>query len=209
MSDSLWHNGLQHGRPPCPSPTPGVNSKSRPLSQWCHAATCPLSSPSPPAFSLSQHQGLFQMRQFFTSGGQNIGVSASTSVLPMNIQDWFPLGWTGWISLQSKGLSRVQHHSLKASVWPCTAFFIVQISHAYITTGKTRTLTRQTFGSKVTSLLFNMLSRLVITFLLRSKPLLILWLQSTSAVISEPKKLVSATVSSSICHDVRDQMTWS
>ena len=96
---------LQHTRPPCPSPTSGVYSNSYPLSQWCHPTTSsfvvPFSS-CPQSFPAS---GSFQMSQFFISGGQSIGVSAS--VLPMNIQDWFPLGWTGWISLQSKGLSRV------------------------------------------------------------------------------------------------------
>ena len=106
MSDSLWSHGLQHARPPCPSPTPRVYSNSCPLSQWCLPTSHPLSAPSSPAFNLSQHQGLSKC-QFFASGGQNIGVSASASVLPMNIQDWFPLGWTGWISLQSKGPSRV------------------------------------------------------------------------------------------------------
>ena len=87
----------------------------------------PLLSPSPPAFSLSQHQDLFPVSQFFTSGGQSTGASPSASVLPMNIQDWFPLGWTGWISLQSKGLSKslLQHHSSKASILWCSAFFIV------------------------------------------------------------------------------------
>ena len=106
MSDSLWPHGLQYARPPCPSPTPGVYSNSCPLSQWCH----PASSSSVIPFSHLQTfpaSGSFQMSQFFASGGQNIGVSASTSVLPMNIQDWLPLEWTGWISLQSKGLSRV------------------------------------------------------------------------------------------------------
>ena len=106
VSSSLWPRGPQHARPPCPSPAPRVYSNSCPLSQWGHQPSHPLLSPAPPAFSLSQHQGLFKKSQLFTSGGQSIGVSASASVLPMNIQDWFPLGWTGWISLQSKGLSR-------------------------------------------------------------------------------------------------------
>ena len=124
------------------------------------------------------------MSQFFASGGQSIGASASASVPPMNIQDWFPLGWTGWISLQSKGLSRVfQHHSSNASILRCSAFFIVQLSHPYMTTGKTMALTRWTFVGKVMSLLFNMLSRLVIAFLPRSKYLLISWLQSPSSVV--------------------------
>ena len=153
----------------------------------------PLSYPSPPAFNLSQHQGSHQM--------------VKVSVLPMNIQDWFPLGWTGWISLQSKGLSKslFQHHSSEASILWCSAFVIVQLSHPYMTTGKTIALTRQTFGDKVMSLLFNMLSRFVITFRPRSKHLLISRLQSPSAGILEPPKIKSATVSpvsTSICHEV-------
>ena len=122
--------------------------------------------------------------------GQSIGVSASTSVLPMNTQDWSPSGWTGWISLQSKGFSRVFFNtSSKASILRCSAFLIVQLSHPYMTTGKTIALTRWTFVGKVMSLLFNMLSRLVKTLLQRSKHLLISWLQSPSAAILEPKKL--------------------
>ena len=102
------------------------------------------------------------MNQSFASGGQSIGVSASASALPMNIQDWSPLGLTGWISLQSKGLSRVfsQNHSSKISILLHSAFFMVQFSHPYMTTGKTIALTTQTFVGKVMSLLFNMLSRL-------------------------------------------------
>ena len=127
-------------------------------------------------------------------------------VLPMNIQDWFPLGLTDWISLQSKGLSRVlQHHSSKASILWCSVFFIVQFSHPYMTTGKTIALTRWTFVNKVKSLLFNMLSRLFIAFLPRSKCLLISWLQSPSAVILEPKKVKSVIiyiVSPSNCREV-------
>ena len=155
LSDSLRPHGLQHTRPPCSSPTPGVYSDSCPSSQWCHAtissSVIPFSS-CPQSFPAS---GLFQMSQLFTSGGQSIGVSASTSVLPINIQDWFSLGWTGWISLQSKGLSRVfsNTHSSKASILHCSAFSIVQLSHPYMTTGKTIALTRQTFVSKVMSLL--------------------------------------------------------
>ena len=134
------------------------------------------------------------------------GVSASASVLPMNTQDWSPLGWTGWISLQSKGLSRVlQHHSSKTSILQCSVFFMAQLSHPYMTTGKTIALTRWTFVGKVMSLLFNTLYRFVIAFLPRSKCLLISWLQSPSAVILEPPKLKSLTVSivsPSICHEV-------
>ena len=131
------------------------------------------------------------MSQFFASGGQSIGVS-SISVLPVNIQDSFPLGWTCWISLQSKGISRVFSNT---TVQKHSAFFIIQLSHPYMTTGKTIALGRRTIVDKVMSLFFNMLSRLVITFLPRSKHLLILWLQSPSAVILEPPKIKSDTVS--------------
>ena len=107
LSNSLWPHGLPHARPSCPSPIPGVYSNTCPLSQWCH----PTISSSVIAFSSWLQSfpasGSFPLSQFFASGGQSIGVSASASVLPMNIQDWFHLGWTGWISLQSKGLSRV------------------------------------------------------------------------------------------------------
>ena len=107
MSNSLKPRGLQHARPPCSSPTPRVYSDSCPLSRWCHSTI----SSSVVAFSSCLQSlpasGSFQMSQFFASGGQSIGVSASASGLPMSIQYWFPLGWTGWISLQSKGLSRV------------------------------------------------------------------------------------------------------
>ena len=111
------------------------------------------------------------MSQFFASGGQSIGVSVSASVLPIKIQDRLPLGYTGWLSLLSKGLSKnlPQTHSSKASILQCSAFFIVQLSHPYMTTGKTIALTRWTFVGKVMCLLFNMLSRLVIAFFSRSK----------------------------------------
>ena len=107
MSDSLRPRESQHARPPCPSPTPGVHSDSRPLSQWCHPA---ISSSVVPFFSCPQSlpaSESFPMSQLFAWGGQSIGVSASTSVLPMNTQDWSPSEWTVWISLQSKGLERV------------------------------------------------------------------------------------------------------
>ena len=106
MSNSLWPHGLEHARLPCPSPTPGAYSKSCPSSWWCHPTISPSVIPfsCPQSFPASES---FPMSQVFTSGGQSIGVSASTSVLPKNTQDWSPLGWTGWISLQSKGLSRV------------------------------------------------------------------------------------------------------
>ena len=106
-SDSLRPHGPQHARPPCPSPTPGVHPNSCPLSQWCHPAISSSVIPFSSCLQSFPASGSFLMSQLFASGGQRIGVSASTSVLPMNTQDWSPLGWTGWISLQSKGLSRV------------------------------------------------------------------------------------------------------
>ena len=140
VSDSLQPHGLQHARFPCPSPTLRAYSNSHLLRWWCHPIISSFVIPSPPTFNLSQHQsGSFSMIWFFASGGQSTGVSASASVLPMNIQDWFPLGWTSWISLQSvQGTlnSLLQHHSSKASVLWCSAFFTVLLSHLHMTTGK-------------------------------------------------------------------------
>ena len=209
MSDSLPPHGLQHARLPCPSPTPKACSNSCPWNRWCHPI---ISSSVVPFSSYLQSfpaSGSFQMSQLFASGGQSIGISASASVPPMNIQDWFPLGWTGWISLQSKGLLRVFSNITSLVMWAsvlwCSAFFIVPFSHPYMTTEKTIALTKQTFVGKVMSLLFNMLSRLVVAFLPRSKHLLNSWLQSPSAAILEPKKIKSVTVSivsPSICHEL-------
>ena len=193
LSNSLQPHRLQHTMLPCPSPTFGIYSNSCPSSRWCH----PTISSSVVPFSCLQSSpasGSFPMSQLFALGGQKIGASASASVLPMNIQDWFPLGLTGWISLQSTLKSLLQHHSSKASILRSSAFFMVQISHPYMTTRKTVTLTRWTSVGKVMSLLFNMLSRLVIAFLPRSKRVLIAWLQSPSTVILDPKKIKSGTV---------------
>ena len=126
VSDSLQPHGLQHASLPCPLLSPGACSNSGPLSWWCHptisSSVVPFSS-CPQSFPAS---GSFPMSQLFASGSQSIGVSASTSVLPMNTQDWSSLGWTGWISLQSRGLFKsLQHHSSKAS-----AFFMVPLSHS-------------------------------------------------------------------------------
>ena len=192
MSDSLWPHGLQNARLPCPSPTPRACSNSCPSSWWCH----PTISSSVVPFSSCLHpfpeSRSFPVSQYFASGGRSIGVSASAFLL-MNIQDWFPLGLAGLSSLQSKGLSRIfSNITSKTSVLQCSAFFMVQLSHPYMTTGKTIPLTRWTFFNKVMSLLFNMLYRLVIAFLLRSKHL-ISWLQSPSAVILEPPK-------NKVCH---------
>ena len=145
------------------------------------------------------------MSQLFVSGGQSIGVSASTSVLPMNTQVSFRVDWLDLLAVQGTLKSLLQHHSSKASILRHSAFFIVQLSHPYMTTGKTITLTRRIFVGKVMSLLLNMLSRLVIAFLPKSKRLLISWLQSSSAVILEPPEIKSdtvSTVSPSTCHEV-------
>ena len=107
VSDSLWPRELQHTRPPCLSPTPRVHPNPCPLSQWCHPAISSSVVPFSSCLQSFPASGSFPTSQFFSSGGQSIGVSASRSVLPMNIQDWFPLGWTGLISLQFKGLTRV------------------------------------------------------------------------------------------------------
>ena len=241
-SNSLWSHGLQHIRRPCPSPSPRACSNSCPLSQWYH----PIISPSVIPFSCFQSfpaSGSFPMSQFFASGGQSIGTSASAFVLPVNIQGSFRIDWFDLLAVQGTLKSLLQHHSSKASILWHSAFFMVQLlhplgfpcgsagkesacnegdlgsipglgrspgeekvyplqysgldnsmncihgvakshtqlskfhSHPYITIGKIIALTRQTLVSKVMSLLFNMLSRLVIAFLPRSKHLLISWLQ--------------------------------
>ena len=167
VSSSLRPHGLQ--------PTPRAYSNSCPSSQWCHPtisfSVVPFSSHLQ-SFPASR---AFQMSQFFTWGGQSFGVSSSASVLTMNIQNWFPLGWTGWISLQSKGLSRVFSNTTVQKY----QFFSAQLSlqfnshiHPWVLE-KTTALTRRTFVGKVMSLLFNILSRFVIAFLPRSKCLLI------------------------------------
>ena len=194
MSNSLRPHGLQHSRIPCPSLIPGVYSNRCPSSWWCH----PIISSSVASSSCLQSfpaSGSFLRSWLFTSGGQSIGASALASVLPMNIQDWLPLGLTGLIYLQSKGLKSLQHNSSKAPILWHSAFFMVQLLHLYMTTEKTIALIMWTFVSKGMSLFFNMLSRLVIAFLPRSKHLLTSWLQSPSTVILEPKKIKSLTVS--------------
>ena len=213
MSDSLQPRGLQHARLPCPSPAPRASTISWPSSRWCHRTILSSVIPYSSCLQSFPKSGSFSRSQSFALGGQSIGVSSSASGLPMNIQNWFPLRWTGWISLQSKGLkSLLQYHSSKALILLHSAFFMVQLSHPYMTSGETIALTRWTFVGKVMSLLFNMLSRFVTAFLPRSKHLLISWLQSPSAVILEPPKIKSFTVSivsPSICHQVMgpDAMT--
>ena len=136
VSDSLWPHGLQYTRVRCPSPSPAACSDSCSLSRWCHPAISSSVFPFSYLQSFSA-SGSFLMSQLFTSGGQSIGVSASAWVLPVNIQGWFPLGLTGLISLRSKGVSSLlQHHNWKASALWNWAFFMVQLSHPYMTTGK-------------------------------------------------------------------------
>ena len=150
-----------------------------PSSRWCHPTISSSVIPFSSCLQSCLASGSFPRSQFFASGGQSIGASASASVLAMNIQDCFPLRLTGLISLQSKGTlkSLLQNHTSKTSILWCSAFFMVQLSHPYMTTGKTKALTRWNFVGKGMSLVFNMLSRLIITFLPRSKRLLISWLQ--------------------------------
>ena len=149
MFHSFWPHELQHANLPCPSLSPRTCSNSCLLSLWCHPT---ISSSVVPFSYLNSFvtSGSFPVNQLLASGGQSIGASASTSVLSVNIQDWFHLGLAGLISFQSKGLSRVfsQHHGSKASVLQCSTFFMVQLWHSYINTGKTTALTRWTLSAK-------------------------------------------------------------
>ena len=200
MSNSLQPHELQNTKPPCPSPTPGVYPNSCPLSQWWH----PTISSSVITFSSCLQffpaSGSFPITQFF--------LHQVAKVLEFQFQhqsfQWIFKTDFLWdlFAFQGTLKSLLQHHSSKASILRCSAFFTVQLSHPYMITGKTVALTRWTFVGKVMSLLFNMLSRLVITFLPRGNHFLISWLQSPSAVILEPQNAKPATVSPSICHEV-------
>ena len=176
MSNSLPLHRLQHARLPCPPLCPGVCSNSCPLSQWCYVA---ISSSASPFFCLQSFpaSGSFPMSQLCPPGGQSIGASASASVLPTNIEvDSLRTDWFDFLVVQGTLKSLLQHHNWKAPLLWHLAFFIIKLSHPYMTTGKTIVLTIQTFVGKVMSLLFNTLSRFAIAFLTRSKHLLILWL---------------------------------
>ena len=197
MSDSLQPHESQHARPHCPTLTPGVHSDSCPSTQWCHPAISssfvPFSScpQIPPSIRVFSNESTLRMRwpKYW---------SFSFSIIPYKEFPGlisFRMDWFGLLADQGTLKSLLQHHTLKASILPCSAFFIVQVSHPYMTTGKTIALTRWTFVRKVMSLFLNVLSRLVITFLPRSKRLLISWLQAPSAVILEPRKIKSDTVS--------------
>ena len=154
VSNSLWPHGLQHSRPPCPSPTPGVYSNSCPSSRWCHPAISSSVIPFSSCLQSFPASGFFPMSQFFESNGESTGVSASSSVLRINIQDRFALGldWLDLLAVQGTLKSLLQHHSSKPSILQLSDFFIVQLSHPDMTAGKTIALTRRTFVGKVMSL---------------------------------------------------------
>ena len=187
MSDSLRPHGLQHTRLPFPSPTPGVCSDTCPLSWWCHPiiSSCHpllLLPPIPPSIRVFSNESALCIRwpKYWSF---SFSISPSNEYSGLN---YFRMDWLDLLAAQGTLKSLPQHHSSKASILRCSAFFIVQLSHLYMTTGKTIALTRQTFVGKIMSLLFNTLTRLLITFLPRiprSKHLLISWLQSPSAVI--------------------------
>ena len=214
MSDLRPH-GLQHARPPCSSPTPGVYSNSCPWRRWC----CANISPSVVPFSSclqSSSIRVFSNESVFCFRWPKYW-SLSFNISPCNEHPGListRMDWLDLLACQGTLKSLLQHHNSKASVLQCSAFFIVQLSHPYMTAGENIALTRWTFVSKIMSLLFNMLSRLVIAFLPRSKCLLISWWQSPSAVILEPKKIKSVIVSivfspicpwsdGNRCHDLR------
>ena len=199
MSNSLWLHGLQHARLPCPSPTPGACSNSYPLSWWHHStiSSCHPLLPS----SIFSSLGVFSNESVLCIRGPKYWASASASVLPMSIQDWFPLGWTGWISCSPRdsqeSFPTPQFKSINSSALSFLYSPTLTSIHNY--------WKNHNFVSQVMSLLFNMLSMLVIVFLPRSKHFSTSWLQLPSAVILEPKKLKSVTVSivsPSICHEV-------
>ena len=193
--------------PPCPSPTPGVHTTHIHRLGDAIQPSHPLSSPSPPAPNPSQHQSLFQ----WVNSSHEVAKVLEFQYFSISPSNEYPglisfrMDWLDLFAVQGTLKSLLQHHSAKASILRCSALFTVQLSHPYMTTGKTIALTRWTFAGKVMALLLNMLSRLVVTFLPRSKRLLISWLQSPSAVILEPRKIKSCTVSTlspSISHEV-------
>ena len=184
MSNSLRPHGLQHNRPPCPSTTPRVYSNSCPSSHLIFCRPLLLLPSIFPGTRVFSNESALRIRwPKYWSFSFNINPSNEHPGLIS-----FRIDWLDLLAVQGTLKSLLQYHSSKASILLHSAFFIVQLSHPYMTTGKTIALTRQTFVGKVMSLLFNMLSKLVITFLPRSKRLLISWLQSPSAEILEPKK---------------------
>ena len=191
VSDSLWPHESQHTRPPCPSHLPKLMSieSVMPSSHLILCRPLLLLPPIPPSIRVFSNESTLRMRwpKYW---------SFSFTISPSNEHPGlisFRMDWLDVLAVQGTPKSLLQHHSSKASILRCSAFFTVQLSYPYMTTGKTIDLTRQTFVGKVMSLLLNMLSRLVITFLPRSKRLLISWLQSPSAMILEPPKRKSDT----------------
>ena len=159
---TLQPHGLQHARFPCPSLSPRVCSNSYPLSGWCHPTISSSVAPFSSCLQSFLASGSFQVSQLFASCSQSIGASAL--VLSINIQDWFPLGLTGWISLQSRGLSRIlQHHDMKALILWGSAFFMGHLSHPSMSTGKTIAFTIRTFVDQVMSLLLKMWKKIAFT----------------------------------------------
>ena len=212
VSNSLRPHAPQHARPHCLSPTPGIHPTPWPLSLWCHPTISfchPLLLPSLfPSIRVFSNESVLRIRwPKYWSFSFSISPSIEYSGLISFRMDWLDL-----LAVQGTLKSLLQHHNSKALILWCSAFFIVQLSHLYMTTGKTITLTRRTFVGKVMSLLFNMLPTLVITFLPGSKRLLISWLQSPSAVILEPPKMKPLPVFivfPSICHEVMGLDAWS
>ena len=189
MTDSLWFNGPQHARHPCLSPSPGACSNSCPLNQWCHPA---ISSPVVPfSYCLQSFpESESFLSQLFASGGQSIGASSSASVLPMNIQDWFPLGFTGLSPCCPRDSQESPPTSQLKSINSSAFDFLYGSTFACIRDyWKNHSLIIWTFAGKVMLLLFNKLSRFITAFLPRSRHLLISWLQSPSAVGMEPKNI--------------------
>ena len=184
MSDSLQPHELQHARSPCPSPTPGVHPNPCPSSQWCHSTVSSFVVPFSSCLPSFPASGSFLMSQFFASNESALRSrwarywSFSFNISPSNEHPGlisFRMDWLNLLAVQGTLKSHLQHHNSKASILGCSAFFTVQLSHPYLTIGKTIALTRQTFGGKVISLLFNMLFRFFIAFLPRNKSLLISW----------------------------------
>ena len=194
MSNSLWSHGLQQFRLPGSSPTTGAYSNSCPSHWWCHPTISSSVLPFPSwlqSITVFFNESVLHMRwPKYWSFSFNISPSSEHSGLIS-----FRIDWLDLLAVQGTLKSLLKHQGSKSSILQCSAFFMVQLSHPYMTTGKTIALTRWTFVGKVMFLLFNMLSRLVIAFLPRSKCLLILWLQSPSAVILEPKKIKPVIVS--------------
>ena len=202
LCPTLQPHGLQHARHSCHSISPGVFSNSCPLSPWCRptlsssviSSSCPQSFPAPGSFPMTQ--------LFFASGGQSIGASVSASILPISGLISFRIDLFDLLAVQGPLKSLLQHHSLKASIILCAIFFMAQLSHLYMTTGKTIALTRQNFVGKVISLHFNMLSRFVIAFLPRSKHLNLMAVVTSDCGAQENKICPCFLSFLSICPEV-------